>query len=384
MKPLKNLVQILIVESEDIKEGIIIPDSVKNKGLVRKGEVIAIGPSLRDRPEGVRLGYTIGSHVFFHYHRPEPSQGEPVLVPDSDILAVDEEFEETDQSKALFPLPPWSDFIAEYDDSFDEFSSIKSFAFFVNFLRHDIPKEKLQRVIYEEIVKVFRNRNDLELHQINLGSIDERTAPAVEIQDDLYASSFQLLANELRFQTQTTTIENLFLALPVLSEAIRNILKSPLFREVIGVDCERICFANTIISQHIRLMGKGKNARVRVLNWEVMRRLLAIEREKRDAEVNLFSLLGSKQKSLRRTDVTIGFDRDIEEREYIIYIQAQAPANEERTLLTIEWQIQDHNPMLIFERDYSPVIKNFFIGTVLGRFFREWFKDVHCVAMGSK
>jgi chaperonin GroES len=84
-KPLSDRLLIETIEEEDIKKGIIIPDSAKSKP--QKGRVLKVGPGKKDEPMQVQEGDTV---LFSKYGGIEVKIDEKnyLILKQDDILGI--------------------------------------------------------------------------------------------------------------------------------------------------------------------------------------------------------------------------------------------------------------------------------------------------------
>ncbi|OHB67575.1 MAG: hypothetical protein A2Y77_09970 [Planctomycetes bacterium RBG_13_62_9] len=387
MKPIRNLVLVEPAKAEEkTSGGIIIPDTAKDRGPVRKGTVLDMGPDVgRISPSRI-TGFGVGSIIRYHarYEIPDDKGQMVHLIEDGDILGVEKEIAPDGLMQTLFPLPSWDEFCSEGHDLWKEYANIRAFTFRVEFLRHTLPKEVLIRTIYEHCCRLLRGKRSIDGHEIRLNVPEGNQAPEVKVQDDFFDCEFTLTEGHLTFDKTLTNLENLVETLPDLTAVFASVIRSPEFQQVLGTDCNRVAFTNIIIQQHIRLTGRGKTRKQKVQNWELMAKLLRIDLKETEPAKTLFGCLGPERGSLGRSDVTIGFNKEIANHMYHVFMEVQAPTNDESTLMTVEWQIQDHRPGVLGDRDYAPVITTFLRDTVLMSFYQEWFSDVYCSTLGNK
>jgi len=91
--------------------------------------------------------------------------------------------------------------------------------------------------------------------------------------------------------------------------------------------------------------------------------------------------LALKSDQIGRIDMKVSFQKEVGDHEYRIFLNIEAPANDKHTILDIKWEIQDHSPGIVPERNYSPLFTTFFRDIVLRSFYKRWFHendDVTC------
>lgn len=385
MKPLRDHVLIEELKDAERKVGsIIVPDAAAQHAPVRRGRVLAVGPDV----EGMIAfqGFSVGSTVLFHglWEVIDDDGKSRHLVRAGDVIAVCADLPQRQLQHDIFHLDEWSVFRGDAWESWKEYANIRHFTFRVQFLRCFLSLEVLQRAIYERLCAAMKATCTLDGHQIKIDKVTpDSTVAGIRIEDDVWDCAFAVRPDSLDLMKVDTNAENLCRTLPTLMGILADTLSTPEFQQVLGHTCNRVAFTNFIFNQHVRLIGKGKQGTQKVPNWQLMGNLVNLTTAA-GTGASALQVLGPERESWGRIDLTVSFKKDIEGHVYNVFLTVQAPMNEESSLLSVEWQVQDHLPGVIVDRDYSPVFKTFYRDIVLSAFYQEWLKDVHCSTLGNK
>jgi chaperonin GroES len=92
IKPLNNRVLVKRAKAQTSKGGIILPDTAQEKP--KEGEVVAVGPGIRDDEGGVHpLAVKVGDRILFSSYagteiKDKASEEEYLILSEEDILGV--------------------------------------------------------------------------------------------------------------------------------------------------------------------------------------------------------------------------------------------------------------------------------------------------------
>ena len=171
--------------------------------------------------------------------------------------------------------------------------------------------------------------------------------------------------------------------LPYYTSAISSIASSASFNKIFGKTFNRVTRATFQTEQIIKIVGKGRNASTPVTNKEVIHNLVKLGKAYKSKE-SILDCLSPISDSIGRVDLIVSFERQIEGHQYTIFLELQAPTNQDSTYLWAKLAIQDHNPGHIAQRDYTPIITEFLRDSYFETFLKELFGDIYCTTLGSK
>lgn len=377
VKPLHGYV---LVEVEERKEktagGIIIPDGAK-QGNLKFGRVISVGPKVPREGVDAHTQPAVGQLVFFDENVEQPIDigSNRVLVPFPAIVAAQGGAESKKYPipvTTFFKLPSWKDFIGTDFASWENYIDLTHFCVKVDFLEPFWDLGPLGRRVHECAVEALRGLSELDLSSIRYAKKDDDFLTVVS--DDVWSGVFRVDTKNafLEMQEQETSVRTLHKTLPRLLTGFRNALASADFLRIAGEDYSRV--TSVVFRFHQRMKLQGRGARLQdVNNSELMQQFLLFGQKGTNPAT--LDALGVKPKDIGRIDMKVSFDKKIGDHDYRVFMNVQAPANEDHTVIDVEWEIQDHSPGHLPDRDYSPVYTTFFRDVVLRSFYKRWFQE---------
>jgi len=165
---------------------------------------------------------------------------------------------------------------------------------------------------------------------------------------------------------------------PRLLSALVNTLATPEFQKVGGNDYSRVTSVVFRFHQRIKIESRGAHCG-NATNSELMQQFLLFGQQGNNTAT--LDALALKSDQIGRIDMKVSFQKEVGDHEYRIFLNIEAPANDKHTILDIKWEIQDHSPGIVPERNYSPLFTTFFRDIVLRSFYKRWFHendDVTC------
>jgi co-chaperonin GroES (HSP10) len=370
IRPIHNLVLLqLIKEDEKVTEsGLIIKCNASDK--MSSGIII-------DYSSDLPLMYmaspsiSIGQKVLFDHHYKENLEicDDRVLVPFSAIHAIiEEENNDLPELSPFFMLPPWDEFKGiDYID-WERFCNIVLFSVKVNYLEPFEDIKPLGRRAHECFVDSLRNLPELDLGRIRY--LTDEDNMGVFIDDDVWDGIVKIYqkGSFIEFSKQATDIHNIHITCPRLLTALAKTLNSPEFKKIAAEDFSRVTNIVFRFKQRIKIEGRGsdkKSAR----NSELMQQFLLFQQK------STLDALALKPDDIQRIDIKVAFYKEIDGHPFRIFLNVQAPANDNYTTLDIEWEIQDHSPGFLPNRTYGSVLEDFFKNRVIRQFYKRWFRD---------
>jgi hypothetical protein len=311
-----------------------------------------------------------------------------LLVPQSDILAVlDTPQVESDLETRFFAVPDWTAFQENVDRYavWKDWEFINSFNFRIRFHESFTNLGPLARRIYEHCVARLAPETsfaaiDLDVQEAPPSSLRDLGVYMVKCADDRYAGVLTLHGGErlLDLIRPNLGLRELITTTPLWMRALHGVLLDPVFEPVFGTCYSRVTIAAMHIKQIIRLLPNRRGETVR--NQEVVGRLVRLGLEGGDLAPSLQQLGLGPTADLGRVDLKLGFQRKIgaDNRDYRIFLNVEAPGNDERTQLHLTWEIQAERPTDLLTRDFGTLLTSFFRDVVLKGFYPTWLKSVTC------
>jgi co-chaperonin GroES (HSP10) len=373
IRPLKTnlLVRVLKPEEKVTAEGIHIPAS-HDEPLIR-GEILDVGPQVSSQG-----AYAIGDICLFLKDSEQSTDvgSDRFLVSESTVVAVESAESQTKpfEASAFFAIPPWNEFEGTDFASWQEFQNITLFMLKAQFLHPFRTLAHLAPVIHAEIVNAMRSVKGLEMHRIKYAKKDESYTFIIE--DDTWNVAFILRedSGNLELRKLGTSVENLHLTLPTFLTAFQRVLTTTHFKAILGADYSSLTDVVFRFHQRIHIEGKG-TAKAYIKNSDLMQQFLRLVPARGETTPATLESLGFKRADLGRIDLKFSFEKEIKNHEYRIFVNIEAPANDQYRFIDIEWEIQDLAPGVIDGREYGPVFTDFFKNVVLRGFYHRWFKD---------
>jgi len=378
MKPLHAYVLIRIPPAEEkiADGGIIIPDAAK-QGSLKAGIVQAIGPKVPLAEQGPQREIQVGQTVLF-----DPKGEETIGIREDRVLvpypAVFASLQDAGPPVTppptcdFFKVPQWDDFIGGDHAAWEQYQNLTLFSVKVKFLEPFDDLKPLARRMHECCVRNVRGLPELDLESVRYATKDADMITLVT--DDVWYGMFTVDPKNsyIDFQKQATDVPTVHKTAPRLLTAFANALGSPEFQKVGGDDYSRVTCV--VIRFHQRLKIEGRGARRHdATNSELMRQFLLFG-QKGDHRATL-DALAVKPAQIGRIDMKISFQKTVDDHEYRVFLNVEAPANDEHTIMEIEWEIQDHNPGIVPARQYGPLFTTFFRDIVMRSFYKRWFQE---------
>jgi len=327
----------------------------------------------------------VGSHVVYAESgmvQPLTASG-MLVVPLSSVLAVHEQKPAGPDGTKFLKQPDWPDFKTnDYEKIWKPWENIRSFTFRINFLEPFHPiSNATAKIFHDSLADTLRPKVDtgdyfqFEGKKNSDGNDDNLIFTCG---DDFYAGNIALSKSNslLHFQKPTASIQNLVETLPTWFSAIHRFINTSNFRELAGREHERITSATFQIRQIIRLQGKGSYDEP-VKNSETMGHFvkfgtIGTEPISPTLEPLALDAAAALSESLGRVDLKFSYRCPIGGREYGVFLTIEAPANEDSRLLFIYWEFQDHAPGYLPDREYGPILTEYFRDKVLRGFYKAW------------
>jgi co-chaperonin GroES (HSP10) len=379
MKPLRDYVLIEEIHEEVSAGGIILPDGA-DTGDLCSGIITDIGPQINSMEENIN----VGSKVFFIRDQNLSKDNKESIIHISKILAVDDE--SVIKEGQCFPIEriKWEDFKTDsYEEFWKELTNFRDFSFRVKYLKPFVQITNFQRELYEAIVKHITSHLIGPNATIMLTGDKEKDELGFIIANDIYGGKIELDVDSISFSFEKDDLQAIINKIPYYMSALSSIASSSTFNKIFGKTFNRVTRTSFQTEQIIKLVGKGRNASTLVTNKEVIHKLvkLGISYKSKDSVLDCLSPISD---SIGRVDLIASFERQIEGHQYTVFIELQAPTNQDSTYLWAKLDIQDHNPGHIAQRNYTPVITDFLRDSYFETFFKELFGDIYCTTLGSK
>gem|GEM_PF-4951582 len=386
VRPLHGLILVQAVEDEELvtDAGIALPSCVTT-GNLSTGIVLRVGPRVPATLWGTEHELRAGTRVLFHPQAEVPLElgGDRILLPFEAIAAVVDVSTEVPppETTRFFKLHDWETFIGDDHSNWEAYSNLTLFSLKVDFLEPFTDVEPLGRRLHECCVDGVRDLEDLDLRSVKYQASEKHLL--THVADDVWHGAFILSKEDsfVEFQRQRTDLRGIHLVAPRLLSAFSNALESQEFLAVAGDAYERVTCVVIRFHQRIRVEGR-KTTLVEAKNSELMQQFLLFGKQETPGAT--LDALALKPSEVGRIDMKVSFQKVIADHEYRVFLNVQAPANEEHSILEVEWEIQDHGPGFLPNREYGPVLETFFRDIVIRSFYRRWFKendDVVCTTV---
>ena len=358
-------------EQEKTASGLVLPGST---GDYKKGKVVAVGTDVSNISTSVAVGATV------LYHPSAEGVADigtgQVLVP---LVAIDGILEDPKHDptvNSILELPDWDGFRGKHYDEWQPFENIRRIIFKIDFLESFRKVSTMGQPLYEHCVRELRAVDPEVLATLAYEVHDEPSKRSARVSvnsgDDVYDGGAALFDDAIQFTKGPTTVENLVKSLPPWFRALSGLVADPAAAPFLGQEFGRLRSVTWTIAQRIRLVGKGTR-RDSIRNSDLMQQFLMLQ----DPPKGLATLgaLGVSSDTIRRVDLKLGFDREIDGHPYRIWANIQAPANDLYSVIEIEWVIQDLAPREKEIRQYGPIIEYFLKEVVFRGFYQRWFRD---------
>jgi len=379
VKPLHGYILVRSPEKEEIRTqgGIVIPDSVR-QGDLKMGEVLEIGPSVLLSKGGPESDIHPGQTVLY-----DPRAEETIgigdgraLIPYPTVLAILDEDQPDAHPKPtgeFFRVLEWTDFLGADHATWEQYHNLTLFSVKVAFLEpfaQDL--KQLARRAHECCVGCLRGVPGLDLSSIQYATQDHLMLTVIT--DDVWHGIFTVDPKNsfIEFRKQPTDVPNVHRTAPRLLTALADTLRSPEFEQIGSQDFSRVTYVVFRFHQRIKIEGRGAR-RHDARNSELMQQFLLFA-QKGNGHPTL-DALALQSDTIGRIDMKISFQKVIDDHEYRVFLNVEAPANDEHTIIDIEWEIQDHHPGLVPTRQYGPLFTTFFRDVVMRSFYKRWFQE---------
>lgn len=384
MKPLHGYVLLGIPPKQDgvTTGGIVIPDTA-SQGDLRIGVVEDVGPRVPVIEQGPDRELRRGQSVLFDPKAKETVGlgDDRVLVPFQAVFATfgDAELLTDSPVSDFFAVPSWPDFIGTDYAAWEQFQNLTLFSAKVACLESFEELKGLARLTHECCVATLRGTPDLDLSSIRYVTQNDDLITAVD--DDVWHGVYTVNSKRsfIELQKARTDVAGVHKTGPKLLAALARVLVSPEFQKLGGKDYSRVTCVVFRFHQRIKIMGRGAQRR-EATNSELMQQFLLFgQKVGKPATLDALAL---KPSDIGRIDMKVSFEKEVDSHVYRVFVNIEAPANEEHTIIDIEWEIQDHSPGIIPQRRYGPLLTTFFRDIVLRSFYKRWFQendDVVCV-----
>ena len=379
MKPLRDFILIETVGEQVSAGGIVLPDESK-AGDLCAGVVKEIGPRINPIHENLN----IGSKVYYLRETGLSESTSEQIVHISKIVAVE------DKSHLVGGVPSpisdidWNDYKTEtYEDFWKELTNYKRFSFALKFLKPFIPPTTAKQEVYEVVVSEVANKLDIAGSQVELVEDEKNGQFICGIESDTLGGKFEFDAEVISLAFLKDDLQTIIEKLPHYMRAMSAITELPFFSRVLGDQFQRVTVAQFKFQQLIKLVGQGRKGKEPVSNKDVIQKLVSLGKSYHGGE-SVIDNLSPISNSAGRVDLTFSVDRQIDGHEYTIFIELQAPMNQDSSILWADVTIQDHNPGLLSQRDYTPIFVDFLRKSYFESFLKELFDGVYCTTLGSK
>lgn len=387
IKPLHGYLLIQEIEEKEqtTKGGIVLPDTASQKGL-KTGVVEALGPRVLEEKIDDSIETLIGKTILFD-PRGEETIGiddTRVFLPYQAVLAVLDDSRKPIKLPTIsnfFNTPTWEDYIGTDFSGWEQYQNLTHFSVRVRFLTPFQELDELARRTHECCVDTARGIDDIDLRSIQFFKKDDVFVTGIT--DDYWHGGYTVDPenNYIEFQRQGVDLHNLQKTIPTHLTALANILSSYEFKKIAFDDYSRVTGIFFRFHQRLRIIGRGARHHD-ATNSELMQQFLLFSQQGK--KTSTLDALALKSNDIGRIDMKISFQKIIDDHEYRIFVTIEAPANDEHTILDIEWEVQDLNPGNVPDRNYGAIFTTFFRDIVMRSFYKRWFQENDDIVCSSE
>ena len=373
-----------VESSKQTEGGVLLPEQME-ESVIREGRIVALGSGVAEPQNGDNFALTKGAVVLFDTRLAEALNlgVDLMIVPLVAIVAVsvaDGGQEDPQSISSFFELPEWAEFETDDYNDWKDYLNLRLFSFKVNFLEPFRELDSLGNRLHECLVEVMRGVDGIDLRYVEFQRTNERVITILN--HDRWQGAFIVDKenNFVEFQTTGTSVPDLHMTLPRFLTAFRNTLASPEFKLIAGEKFDRASRVVIRFRQRLRLEGRGSKL-ADVQNSELMEQFLQFGRSGERATLDA---LRFTSQDIGRIDLKISFAKELKKHTFLIFANIQAPANEDHSVIDLEWELQDQELSELTSRCYSPVLTDFFRDLVLRSFFKDWLQtkdDIACVSV---
>lgn len=358
------------------KGGIILLQPDKN---FKEGIVVSIGNKLDSEKDQFDKDLHVGSKVLFDLRLAiyEEVDGN-VLVPFNAIVALLDKVKLGSKKQTFFDIPTFDKIFGDKTDIWKQYQNIKSLRISSQFISPFVSIEQIFKLNHEMVFEALNDITEINYKDLSAGINENKTELITQISDDVWDGEYKFEIDknglDFSFRKLNTDVENICRTVPKLLEPYADTMRSNLFQKFSEQDFSKAKRFVITINQEIRLMGEGTLER-KVKNSEVMQQFLKLKTEGTTKEKSLLGALSFDPEDIGRIDLNVSFMKKIKKNLYSVFMNIQAPANDENSIIDITWHIIDNNPAIIPDRNFGEVFSEFFVKTVLQSFYHRWFKE---------